>query len=424
MFNPQAPDSIKPLYLMQLAGNNLSNHLFEAVVIGAGPAGLATMACLMDNSPAMSEKPPAALPFLWIDPEFNSGRLYKYPLVPSNTRVNLFVKYAKLSPCLSKLFDAIPSAKALTEELNPDEGCQLIYAANMVKELTGSLLKQFGQNLIHQVKDHVTELSRPVAADSWKITTESGSTFNARKVYLATGSYPRPPNATLMAPFKGFIDLEDALNPDVLKNIIRDKKSLAVFGSSHSAMLVLYNICSLLDQEVKLLSLFNFYKSPLIFAKYLKTDVSVPTILHDNTGLKGKVADWVRTWSNDEDESPASCRRDVALCSGLTLHRIRCTAQTDVAAYGIDNAVFAIGYDPNPIPRILYQDAVISSAKHLDYSAEGELFIKQDSTRLRCLYGVGIAFPERIIDADGSREEAVGMYKFMRYISKIVKLHQ
>jgi len=36
------------------------------------------------------------------------------------------------------------------------------------------------------------------------------------------------------------------------------------------------------------------------------------------------------------------------------------------------------------------------------------------------LYGMGIAFPERVIDIDGSSEEAVGLWKFMRHAKRII----
>lgn len=46
---------------------------YKATVIGAGPAGLAVVANLLDC---------AVKPILWIDPEFNGGRLSRYLEVP------------------------------------------------------------------------------------------------------------------------------------------------------------------------------------------------------------------------------------------------------------------------------------------------------------------------------------------------------
>jgi len=406
---------------MQLVGNNLPGPLFEAAVIGAGPAGLATIASLIDN---LSERQSPGRSFLWIDPEFNAGRLSKYSLVPSNTRVNLFVQYAKMSPCLGRLFDTLPCAHAMTKKLNPNEGCELRWAANLVKQLTDCIVNEYSQEILVHDRDTVKELFRPAASDSWRVTTASGHTFSARKVYLATGSHPRLPNAALTAPFKAFIDLEDALNPSLLAELLSKKESIAVFGSSHSAMLVLYNIFTLLPIDHRPQTVYNFYKSPLKFAKYLKADASGPVILHDNTGLKGKVAEWVQTWCAEGDESIDGNGRDVTLPCGSILRRIRTTNQTDFSAYNIDKSVFAIGYDPNAIPRIIMQDGVIDSALDLDYNAKGELFARKDGARLESLFGVGIAFPERVVDVDGSPEASVGMWKFMRYISKVVKLHE
>ena len=59
---------------------------FKNLVVGAGPAGLAVTSTLLDGDSS---------PTLWVDPEFQSGRLQQYLEVPSNTKVRLFTQYAK-----------------------------------------------------------------------------------------------------------------------------------------------------------------------------------------------------------------------------------------------------------------------------------------------------------------------------------------
>ncbi len=62
------------------------------------------------------------------------------------------------------------------------------------------------------------------------------------------------------------------------------EETVAVFGSSHSAMLVLQN---LLENKIK--RVINFYQSALRYAVYLDD-----WILFDDTGLKGPTAEWAR----------------------------------------------------------------------------------------------------------------------------------
>ena len=55
---------------------------YEAVVVGAGPAGITCVGNLLERQLS---------PILWIDDDFNGGRINKmYREVPSNTKVKLF----------------------------------------------------------------------------------------------------------------------------------------------------------------------------------------------------------------------------------------------------------------------------------------------------------------------------------------------
>jgi cation diffusion facilitator CzcD-associated flavoprotein CzcO len=67
---------------------------YSATVIGAGPAGLAVVATLLDAGTDS---------ILWADPNFEAGRLSSYKEVPSNTKVGLFSQYALVSPTLSSV---------------------------------------------------------------------------------------------------------------------------------------------------------------------------------------------------------------------------------------------------------------------------------------------------------------------------------
>jgi hypothetical protein len=389
---------------------------FEAAVIGAGPAGLASVACLLDRQ---------RTGVLWIDPEFKAGRLGKYSLVPSNTRVNLFVRYARHSPCLAALFDGLPCAGKLESELDGNQGCELKWAASLVEQLTAALNSKYGNGdtlVLH--RGHVTEVNESVDALGWTLKTADGSSFEARNVYFATGCHPRPPSAHLALAAQNTIDLDTALNPELLASLLARTDRVAVFGSSHSAMLVLYNLLCLVPQAQRPKAIYNFYRSPLKFAQYLR-DNGNDQILHDNTGLKGKVAEWVRTWALPADEQETDGGRVVEFeGTDTNLVRIRTAKEgRDLRGYGIDKAIFAIGYDLNPLPAIQTGQTVIRNAKDLTYSNDGSLHFRSENNahRLQGLFGVGIAFPERVIDLDGTPEMAVGMWKFMRHVARIIQ---
>ena len=73
------------------------------------------------------------------------------------------------------------------------------------------------------------------------------------------------------------VPLQDAMDRRRIALHINNNDIVAVFGSSHSAMLVLRN---LVESGVK--KIINFYRTPLRYAVYYDD-----WILFDDTGLKG-----------------------------------------------------------------------------------------------------------------------------------------
>jgi hypothetical protein len=60
---------------------------YEAVVVGAGPAGITCVGNLLERQLA---------PILWVDDRFDGGRINRlYREVPSNTKVKLFIDFAE-----------------------------------------------------------------------------------------------------------------------------------------------------------------------------------------------------------------------------------------------------------------------------------------------------------------------------------------
>ncbi|RKF61796.1 hypothetical protein GcC1_153014, partial [Golovinomyces cichoracearum] len=107
-------------------------HRYEAIVVGAGPAGIVVVGNLIEQMKT---------PILWVDDEFQAGRLNKYYReVPSdsNTIVELFVAFAD---ALSTFQDVIkesqrPNAYTLLQGLRQDATCHIAEAADLCLMLT------------------------------------------------------------------------------------------------------------------------------------------------------------------------------------------------------------------------------------------------------------------------------------------------
>lgn len=104
--------------------------------------------------------------------------------------------------------------------------------------------------------------------------------LKVRKVILATGSKPKSMYFPVCE-----IPLEEALQNTILSRSVTSEEVVAVFGSSHSAIMIISNLLNLGVTKVV-----NFVRSPLIFAEYLPDG----GIVYDSIGLKGQTA---ATWS-------------------------------------------------------------------------------------------------------------------------------
>lgn len=362
--------------------------IYRAAVIGAGPSGLACVGNLLDHL-APDDR------VLWIDPVFRAGRLESYPRVPSNTKVCLFTKFAL--DC--KSFEAekcSKTLKALQNDFDPQRGCELSNAADLCQELTDHI---YGK--VDSIKGFVKELKHQPLDNFWTVKTDTGDTFHSKLVFLTTGSRPKRLQG------EPSIHLDEALNPEILNKKIRPSDRVAVYGSSHSAMLVLKNLLSIPNSPASIL---NYYRQPAKFASFPDPIHCPDKILHDNTGLKGETAEWVRSWIDLGE-------RELDEMFGGKLKRINTSlTEGDAAKTGNVVNIYAVGYEPNPLPSIIYNSVPLTTT-HPPYNPSGQLFPSQTTG----LYGFGIAFPERVKDLDGSEEAAVGMWKFMRHIKKCVK---
>ena len=231
-------------------------------VIGAGPAGIAAVGKLLDRGIADKD-------IAWIDPAFAAGDIgAKWRSVSSNTKVGAFLEYLNGAKAF-RFSEAPPMPLAETE---PEETCALALVADPLRWITEHLRER-----VETVESTATGLV--LANRQWRIETEQQDLTSAN-VILAVGAIPKKLNYPQLKE----IPLEVALDPEKLAAQPLNDTTVAVFGSSHSSMIVLPH---LLRHPVA--KVINFYRSPLKYAVYLDD-----WILFDDSGLKGRAAVWAR----------------------------------------------------------------------------------------------------------------------------------
>jgi len=209
------------------------------------------------------------------------------------------------------------------------------------------------------------------------------------------------------------IHLDTALDRAILQEELPapEEAVVGVIGSSHSAIVVIMNLYKLATTTHPHLKIKWFTRRPLAYAVQMDG-----WILRDNTGLKGASADFARRHLEDDKlkHSPV----------GQYLERIDC-AIDEKEAYRAQlptctHLVQAIGFTPDPIPRVLVDNGPFDE---LVYDNQTGLFRDGEGHCIAGLCGAGIAFPEKVLDPAGNTEYAVGFWKFMRYLRRVVPCH-
>jgi hypothetical protein len=437
-----------------------STPQFEAVVVGAGPAGVTAVGNLLENRIA---------PILWVDDAFDGGRVSKYYReVPSNTKVKLFVDFAMATTPFRKIVSNLPSRDRWTEpspsdgevlgqaqredqlqglrKLDQETGCQLGNAADMCVMLTEGLRKTAG---VKSAQGVVREAILDEASSTWAVSlgdktssstepNNNTNTVTSRRLILCTGSTPLnpplPSNLSHITP----LDLDVSLSPTRLSKQLLPlgPTTIAVIGASHSAVLVLMNLSHLALTTKPDLKILWFTRHPLRYAEY---DGHGHVIARDNTGLKGQAAVWAR--ENLEEGNLASSS------VGKVLEKISYPKGDEEAVYakhlthGVEFVIQAIGYQRNPLPTIKLSPSSSSSSSSSSKETEEEVTPIFDHDKgvfsynpssssssssdpsknlpLPGLFGAGIAFPERIFDKKyGHEEYNVGFFKFMKAVRR------
>lgn len=340
------------------------NHYAWAVV-GAGPAGITAVGLLLDSGVSGDD-------IVWIDPDFEAGDFGRYwGEVNSNTRVSLFQDY--LHDVNHFNYSKRPK-EFLIDSLERD-GFTLL---KHMKEPLLWVTKQLQEKVVVK-KTLVRSLS--VDAGAWKIQT-AAEYFFSEKVILAMGSDAK----SLNYPGVREIDLITALTPTQLKKVCNKNDVVAVFGSSHSAMIIIRNLV-----EAGVERIVNFYQSTIRYAVLMDD-----WILYDDTGLKGDTARWVH--------------ENIARCPLPQISRYLSSKEhIDEHLPNCAQAIFAVGFRSRHIP--------VTGVSLSAYDTSNGIIAPG-------LFGMGIGFPMDVTDPFGRREANVGVWKFLKNMRRALPLWQ
>ena len=337
-------------------------HTVTWTIVGAGPAGIAAVGQLLDSGVMPQD-------ILWIDPYFRVGDLGRlWQNVSSNTTVALFTAF--LESTKSFRYDTPRPVFAL-EQLNPKATCEL---KHMVE-----VLQWVSNHLIQLIPTLSTTLLNAERKQGFWVLQDQTTQFKSKNVILCTGAEPK----TLDFLSSKIITFETAIDKQRLEAVFDSSATYGVFGSSHSAIMVLRHLVELGAKEI-----INFYQSPCCYAIPMGNH-----ILFDNTGLKGQTAAWAA--QNIDGILPKNLRR----YQSTSLH-------LDTLLPKIDKVIYAIGFLPRHALTISGID-LLKYNPHTGIIAPG-------------LFGLGIAYPQLKEDVLGNREWHVGIWKFMTYLKQVL----
>ncbi|HAT1978885.1 pyridine nucleotide-disulfide oxidoreductase [Legionella pneumophila] len=342
----------------------MNQSFFQWSVVGAGPAGIAAVGKLLDYGVMPSE-------ILWIDPHFevgDFGQLWRH--VSSNTKVRLFSGF--LHAVRSFGYKEVSRDFHLSR-LDPDDTCMLRDVVEPLQWVTQAVM-----NKVIAEKAIVHKISM---SGGWRTLYTGSKQYRAKNVILAPGAVP----SSLDYPDMNTVPFDIAIDKERLASFIDRNEVYGVFGSSHSAIIIIRYLVELGVKKV-----INFYRSPCRYA----IDMG-DWILFDNTGLKGDTAAWARKCI--DGFLPDNLVRYYANKLNVAKYLPQC-----------NRVIYAVGFEKrNTIQIDDFEE--VKHNPHLGILGPG-------------LFGLGIAYPELKTDPFGNNEHQVGLWKFMVYLEKVLPI--
>lgn len=236
----------------------------EWVVVGGGVAGITAVAKLLDEGVEAKN-------IHWVCSDFCVGDLgKKWRNVSGNTSVKR-LKAFLLAYKSFGLHDKQKEFKIFS--MQDDETC---YLRDIVEPL------DYSTKLLANQVNAYNNTVKSISSDKSRlmISLSDDQIIVADKSIVAIGSEPK---RALYNEIEE-VPLEIALDSGRLAQKVNSLDTVAVFGSSHSAILILKSLV-----EIGVKKVINFYLDDIKYA------VETPEgIINDNTGLKGVAAEWAR----------------------------------------------------------------------------------------------------------------------------------
>jgi hypothetical protein len=340
---------IQPIIVLSQLDIENQQSCYSWAIVGAGLAGITALAVLMDCG-----VDPASI--VWIDPEFNVGRLGKYYRnVPGNLQTGSFLVYVNTCPYFKNVNSTFLDSLQMCD---PNEFPPLRVIVDPLADFTTYL-----RNKVVAITNVITSLNQ---IDNYWVLEGSDCIINAQKVILAIGAHPRKLNYDLPE-----IPLDDALDQSKLTSQVSPTDCVAVFGSMHSAILLLKYL-----SECSVKQIINFYIDPYFYG---------------SPGLEGNTALWAKNVL--EQNPPANLIRVLNTPENREKLFPQCT-----------KAIYAIGFEQNPI--------LVNGTFTLEFD-EGTGIIDQN------LYGIGIAFPATGI-CNGQKIAKNGVHAYLGYAKNLI----
>ncbi|OCF78403.1 hypothetical protein I204_00343 [Kwoniella mangroviensis CBS 8886] len=372
---------------------------YKAIVIGAGPGGLAVVKSLLDVG--LSK-------VCWIDKSFKGGRLNElYREISSNTKVGIYLDAVDSSATCRRIIDTTPGPNAMTElkKIDRDETCQLSLAGDMIEMIEEGISKDGG---VEKIRGDVEEIR--LKGSTWSVGLNNHpSPLTTPRIFLCTGSQPITPSLHL--PYNSnlkILDLDRCMVKSTLPALFpKDKKSVVgVIGNSHSGVLVCRNLFEIHQEKQRDLKILNFARSKIRYAIYQDDG----GILYDNTGLKGDTAQWSKEHMDNPSEQDQEVIEQIDISSNeKEVYQDRLKECTHL--------IYAIGYQPNPYPKMVIDGEKINQ-DGLVFDQDTSEFRIDGNRKVKGLYGLGIAHPEKSQDPEGHVENNVGLAKFFKFAEK------
>lgn len=327
---------------------------YEWAIVGAGPAGIILIGLLLD----LGTDPKS---IVWIDPDFNVGRLGKYySTVPGNAKTKVYIEFLTScqtfqdahSPALEKLYD-----------MDQETEYPLSVVIDPLADISNYLCTK-----ISCKKGSMCSLN--FVNDVWQVGINNAPCISASHVVLATGCHPKK----LDYDCKTEIPLDIALDKSALANYVCHNDTVAIVGSAQSAILLLKYL-----SELPCGRIINFYRNPIEFG--------------GESGLKAMTARWAKDVLLKTP--PVNLLRLFNSCDALKAWLPICT-----------KIVYAVGFERNDLPTI-------ANAPYLNYEDRSGIIGPR-------LFGIGIAFPEKYEDENGKTISRIGLVSFMEYAQEML----